>query len=193
MWTATCLITFKHLFKHTIHNGLPKSKKALVAEYMKTAGFYSYDAASEDEDQVSHWIGREVKRFLAQAVTFTCSFFSTSLRRRWIAGWRNSKGQQTLDSDSDDEYAVTEEDIAAEQKEESLMLLNATRWDNFLGYVELDTRPWPQGEADSDDYRKGRAVDSFNSFMYVSNYLLQLSPEHLTRRYPDSLWGAQMS
>ena len=32
---------FKHLFKYTIHEGLPKEKKLLVREYCKAAGFYS--------------------------------------------------------------------------------------------------------------------------------------------------------
>jgi len=27
----------------------------------------AYDAASEDEDPTKHWIGREVKRFIAEA------------------------------------------------------------------------------------------------------------------------------
>ena len=133
---------------------------------------------------MSHWIGREVKRFLAQAdihLPFLLRIAAAPVDSvPETADWRNAKGQQTLDSDSDDEYAVTEEEIAAEENEEALMLQNATRWDNFLGYVELDSRPWPQGEADSDEYRKGRAVDSFNSFMFVSNDLLQLSPEMLT-------------
>ena len=133
---------------------------------------------------MSHWIGREVKRFLAQAdihLPFLLRVAAAPVDSvPETADWRNAKGQQTLDSDSDDEYAATEEEIAAEEKEEALMLQNATRWDNFLGYVELDSRPWPQGEADSDEYRKGRAVDSFNSFMFVSNDLLQLSPEMLT-------------
>ena len=61
------LNAFKHIFKYTIHEGLPKSKKVLIRDYCKGAGFYSYDAASIDEDPVTHWIGREVKRFLDQA------------------------------------------------------------------------------------------------------------------------------
>ena len=58
---------FKHLFRYTIHEGLPESKKVLVREYCKAAGFYSYDAAADDEDPTKHWIGREVKRFLVEA------------------------------------------------------------------------------------------------------------------------------
>ena len=44
-------------------------KKKLVKAYLKKAGFYSYDAAADDkaESPVIRWIGREVKRFLAEA------------------------------------------------------------------------------------------------------------------------------
>ena len=58
---------FKHMFKYTIHEPLPDSKKALVSRYLKAAGFYSYDAADESDDPVKRWIGREVKRFLHEA------------------------------------------------------------------------------------------------------------------------------
>ena len=58
---------FKHLFKYTCHEPLPASKKKLVSEYLKAAGFYSYDAASDEDDPVKRWIGREVKRFLHEA------------------------------------------------------------------------------------------------------------------------------
>ena len=79
---------FKHLFKYTVHEGLPgictpsltygacslycfclftDSKKRFVKKYLKEAGFYSYDPESIDEDPVKRWIGREVKRFLTQA------------------------------------------------------------------------------------------------------------------------------
>ena len=41
---------FKHLFKYTVHEGLPESKKIMVRDFCKNAGFYSYDDASVDED-----------------------------------------------------------------------------------------------------------------------------------------------
>ena len=63
----THLNFFKHLFKYTVHESLPESKKKLVRAYLQKAGFYSYDATSADEDPVSHWIGREVKKFLCEA------------------------------------------------------------------------------------------------------------------------------
>ena len=44
----THLNTFKHLFRYTVHEGLPESKKKLIAAYCKNANFYSYDAASLD-------------------------------------------------------------------------------------------------------------------------------------------------
>ena len=53
---------FKHLFKYTIHEPLPESKRKTVSEYLSAAGFYSYDAADDSDDPVKRWIGREVKR-----------------------------------------------------------------------------------------------------------------------------------
>ena len=38
-----------------------------MRNYLKEKGFYSYDAAADDGDPVSRWIGREVKRFLVEA------------------------------------------------------------------------------------------------------------------------------
>jgi hypothetical protein len=39
----------KHLFKHTILEGLAKPKKELVRGYLKAADNYSYDAANLEE------------------------------------------------------------------------------------------------------------------------------------------------
>lgn len=50
-----------------MHESLPDSKKKLVSRYLKEAGFYSYDAASDTDHPVARWIGREVKRFLHEA------------------------------------------------------------------------------------------------------------------------------
>lgn len=61
------LNVFKHIFKYTIHEGLPESNKKAVAAYLSEQHFYSYDAKSKDEDPCSHWIGREVKRFIKEA------------------------------------------------------------------------------------------------------------------------------
>ena len=38
-----------------------------MRNYIIKQGFYSYNAADETEDPVKRWIGREVKRFLAEA------------------------------------------------------------------------------------------------------------------------------
>ena len=45
----------------------PDKNKVIARDYLKKAGFYSYDAAADDEDPVKRWIGREVKRFLQEA------------------------------------------------------------------------------------------------------------------------------
>ena len=59
---------FKHLFKYTIHDAAPDSvKRTIIKDYIREAGYYSYDAAAEDEDPCKRWIGREVKRFLKEA------------------------------------------------------------------------------------------------------------------------------
>jgi hypothetical protein len=94
------------------------------------------------------------------------------------ADWRNTKGQQVMDYD--DEYAPTPEEIAAEEKEEPLMMQNSTRWDNFLNYAWTLQKPWPQGEADIDEYREGRAVEAFNAYALCSNDLLELKPALLS-------------
>ena len=49
----TFLNHFKHLYRYTLHDPLPVTKKVLVSNYMKTAGYYSYDALSLDEDPTS--------------------------------------------------------------------------------------------------------------------------------------------
>ena len=46
---------------------LSDGKKKIVRRYIRAKGFYSYDAADETDDPVKRWIGREVKRFLAEA------------------------------------------------------------------------------------------------------------------------------
>ena len=61
---------FKHLFKYTIHEGLPESNKKAVAAYLRDQHFYSYNALGDEEsDPCSGWIGREVKRFIYEACT----------------------------------------------------------------------------------------------------------------------------
>ena len=42
------------------------------------------------------------------------------------------------------------------------------------------SKPWPQGNADTNDYREGRAVEAFNTTGVCSNDLLELNPAMLT-------------
>eukprot|EP00966_Prymnesium_polylepis_P015977 368640-Prymnesium_polylepis.1 len=108
---------FKHLFKCTVHEGLPDMRKQLVPNYLKTAGFYSYDAPSVDEDPTAHWIGREVAAAPADV----------SME---MNDCTNAEGEQEMAYN--DEYAPTEEELEQEEREEPLMMRNAARWDNFL-------------------------------------------------------------
>ena len=139
------LNAFKHLFKYTIHEGLSESKKKIIQRYLKEAGYYSYDACSEDEDPVSHWIGREVKRFLTEAWRHLGFLLQVAAAPpdmcKEMAKGLNS--YEEMEMDFDDQYAPTEEEIAQEEKEEPLMLANAARWDRFIALVEASSKPWP--------------------------------------------------
>ena len=172
------LNTFKHLFKYTIHDGLPKSKKILVRDYCKTAGFYSYDAASPDEDPCKHWIGREVKRFLSEAHKHLPFLLQVAAAPAdcipEMVDIQNAAGEEVMEDD--DEYEPTAEEIATEEDLEPLMMQNAARWDRFIAYVRATQAPWPQGEPDTDDYRKGRAVEAFNLGCEMGNDLIELKP-----------------
>ena len=70
----------------------------------------------------------------------------------------------------------TDEQVAQEEKDEPLMMRNAQRWDNLLALVAASAVEWPQGEADTDDYRKGRAVKHINLAAVVANDLHELKP-----------------
>ena len=91
--------------------GLPDSKKELIRDYCKAAGFYSYDAASLDEDPVSHWIGREVKRFLDEAHVHLPFLLQIAAAPADcipdIAECTNADGEQEMEYDP--EYAPTAE------------------------------------------------------------------------------------
>jgi len=169
---------FKHLFRYTIHEGLPDTKKKLVRDYCKAAGYYSYDAASEDEDPVKHWIGREVKRFIEEAHLHLPFLLQLAAAPAdcvpEMAAMANADGEQEMEYD--DEYAPSPEEIEQEEQEEPLMMRNADRWDRFLCLVRLLQRPWPQGAADTDFLRKERAVEVFNLGARVANDLLALKP-----------------
>ena len=173
---------FKHLFKYTIHEGLPDSKKMMVREYLKERGFYSYDAASDTEDPVKHWIGREVKRFIDEGHMHLPFLLQLAAAPAdccpEMEACANADGEQEMDDD--DEYAPTAADIAEEEKEEPLMMSNAGRWDHFLALARGSQAPWPQGDLDTDEYRQGRAVSAFNLGAIVANDILTLKPTFLT-------------
>eukprot|EP00966_Prymnesium_polylepis_P093014 2153033-Prymnesium_polylepis.1 len=148
---------FKHYFKYSIHEPLPDSKKHVVREYLKAAGYDSDEAASDEDDPVKRWIGREVKRFLHEAdvhLPFLLGLASARIDTDpETEGHFNAAGEEMMDI-SDDEDAPTEEEVAAEQSREPLVLTNAKRWDDFLDWVRDDELPWTD---DSDEYRKARA------------------------------------
>ena len=151
----------------------------LVRDYLRNAGFYSYDALEDDaEDPCKRWIGREVKRFLQKAADHLPFLLRLAAAPAdcvpEMSACANADGEQTMEED--DEYAVTEEEVEAEEKKEPLMMQNAGFWDNFLDLVRARQKQWAQRDADTDDYRKERAVEFFNLGNQCSNDLLTLKP-----------------
>ena len=104
---------FKHLWRYTIHENLPKSKQKLIHAYCKAAGFYSYDAAADDEDPTKHWIGREVKRFLVNAhlhLPFLLQVASAPIDSiPELAQFVNGAGEEEMEDD--DMYAPTDAEV----------------------------------------------------------------------------------
>ena len=156
------LNVFKHLFKYTIHEPLPDSKKKVVSAYLKAAGFYSYDAADDSDDPVKRWIGREVKRFLHEAdqhLPFLLGLSSAQIDvSPETAAATNAAGEEEMDV-SGDEFEPTDDEVAAEAARAPLISLNADRWDHFLGWVRDIEVPW---SSDTDEYRKMRALSYAN-------------------------------
>lgn len=74
----------------------------------------------------------------------------------------------------DDEFAPTEAEIAAEEREEPEMMRHADMWDHYLEWVRAIQAPWD--ESDSDSYREKRAVEYFNHSMRCSRDLHELKP-----------------
>lgn len=169
---------FKHLFKYTVHENLPETKKVIIRDYLKAQSFYSYDAASVDEDPVKRWIGREVKRFLAEAQVHLPFLLRTAaapidLLPNSVEDFVDEDGvHEEMDVD-DDEYEPTPAEIEAESEQEPLMMANAERWDRFLSFVLDVQSPWI---SDTDEYREQRAVSYFNHSMACSRDLLELKP-----------------
>jgi hypothetical protein len=168
---------FKHLFKYTIHEPLPDSKKKIVRDYLKAAGFYSYDAADDSDDPVKRWIGREVKKFLHEAdvhLPFLLSLSSTEIDVcAETAACTNAAGEEEMEISDDDEFAPTEDEIAAEAAREPLIVRNAARWDRFLSWVRDFETPW---HVDTDEYRRARSLSFCNGARACSRDLLELKP-----------------
>ena len=160
------LNTFKHLFNHTVHACLPSRKKKLVAAYLKYCGFYSYDAAVADEENpVMRWIGREVKKFLAEAdvhlpFLLRLAHAPAELVPEVVAGLVVGAEGLQMDSDSDSEYEPTEQERQDEIDAGSTLEQDAQMWDNFIALVRAVQTPWDPD--DTDEYRETRAVEAFN-------------------------------
>ena len=56
------------------------------------------------------------------------------------------------------------------------MMKDAARWDRFLELVRAFHEPWPQGEEDTDEYRKTRALIIVNLAAAVCKDLYELKP-----------------
>eukprot|EP00965_Chrysotila_dentata_P180459 5956783-Pleurochrysis_carterae.AAC.1 len=116
---------FKHLFRYTVHDGLPGTKKKLVQDYLRNAGLYSYDAASAlKEDPVKRWIGREVKRFLQEAHLHLPFLLRVAAAPPDMcpdmASYADEQNELAMDMDEDDEYAPSAEELSAEELRRSL-------------------------------------------------------------------------
>ena len=176
------LNVFKHLFKYTVHEGLPESKKRLISQYLADVHFYSYDAASLDDDPCSHWIGREVKRFIAEAHLHLPFLLQIAAAPAdccaEMAECANDEGEQEMEYDP--EYAPTDKDVEEEEGLLPTMMADAARWDRFLDYVRATQVEWPQDERDTDLYRQTRALEAFNLGNAVAIDVHELKPTMMT-------------
>lgn len=158
-----------------MHEPLPDSKKKTVRSYLKSAGFYSYQADADEADPVKRWIGREVKRFLHQAHLHLPFLLRLSACPPDMCEERQAEldddGCEAMDED--DEFAPTADELAAEEEAEPDMMRHAQKWDNFLEFVWLIEKPWEQ---DDDAYRKQRALEYFNLCAQVNKDLKELKP-----------------
>jgi len=156
-----------------------------VRDYLKKAGFYSYDAAAADEENpVMRWIGREVKRFLAEAqihVPFLLRVAAAPADMTPdMASMTNQQGE--LELEEDDELNMghctrTAEELNQEEHDQPTMMLHAGMWDHFLDMNAEAKRPWAPPSEDTDDYREERAVAFFNLAGPVANDLYALNPD----------------
>ena len=109
------------------------------------------------------WIGREVKKFLAEAhlhlpFLLRVAFAPAELVPEVVAGVVVGAQGLEMDSDSDDSAGSDQEDSEAEQV--GGLEAAAQYWDNFLALVAALQRPWDAD--DTDEYREERAVEAFN-------------------------------
>ena len=84
--------------------------------------------------------------------------------------------------EEDDDLYLSEEEDETEDAEDKQMLEHASMWDRFLAYVGATQVPWATPAADTDTYRKERAVDYFNKGTCC--YLVNLAP--LTSQHPHT-------
>ena len=145
---------------------------------MRSKGFYSYDAASDDEDPVKRWIGREVKRFLDEAHQHLPFLLGIAAAPADVVDEAEAgmASDGTASMAADDEFAPTPEELAAEAKCDSVLEANGDRWDRFLAYVDVYQKEWASEASDTDTFRKRRAVELFNAGALVATDLLELKP-----------------
>lgn len=161
-----------------MHESLPDSKKKIVRNYLKEAGYYSYDAADDTEDPVKRWIGREIKRFLHEAdrhLPFLLGLASAPMDSENSDGAPQDDDEEEDMEVSDDEFAPTADEVAEEEADEAeLLVQNSLRWDRFLNWVRDIETPWDAD--DSDEYRKFRALQYCNGARAVARDLYALKP-----------------
>eukprot|EP00965_Chrysotila_dentata_P124984 4131278-Pleurochrysis_carterae.AAC.1 len=127
------------------------SKEKLVRHYLRNAGFYSYDAASaEEEDSVKRWIEHEVKRFLQEAhMHLSLLLRLASAPPDTCPGMEQHANEEEqlcmADADEDDEYAPIADELHEREAYEPVMMVNAERRDRFLSFVKEIQRPWARG------------------------------------------------
>ena len=167
---------FKHVFRGTIHESLPVSKRKLVADYLRQAHFYSYDAADDGDDPVKRWIGREVQRFCHEAdqhLPFLLSLAAGTIDISDDAGVAlNAAGEEEMDL-AGSAFAPTAQEVQNEMEQPSLIDELAGYWDNYLDWMRVVEEPWTD---DSDEYRKQRALAYANGARTCARDLLHLRP-----------------
>eukprot|EP00965_Chrysotila_dentata_P235751 6200937-Pleurochrysis_carterae.AAC.1 len=179
------LNVFKLLFDYTLHQDFPVKTLKLVKAYLTKVGFYSYDAAADDENRVSRWIGREAKRFLATAdihLPFSLRV-ATAPAELMADGWEQAVGVDgSVHVEADDKLALSgdeSDDTEGSSKKEAEPTTAEhayCMWDNFLRLVRCTQKEWAPPHKDFDAYRKERAVVYFNLANAMALDLLKLNP-----------------